>query len=120
MSKYGIFLLVFVVYAVAMIVFLAIYINQFFFFFHEISSFSQDGLEPDPWEVMTLIFTAPVLISGAIMIVASLLYRVLGIVYVANSEAAGGEKALWIVGFCILGFITGIVFLVLAKSRKLV
>jgi type III secretory pathway component EscV len=30
-----------------------------------------------------------------------------------------GEKALWIIGFIIMGFITCIVFLVLAKGKKL-
>jgi type III secretory pathway component EscV len=37
-----------------------------------------------------------------------------------NKVITGGEKALWIVGFIIFGFVTGIVFLVLAKGRKLV
>ena len=50
-----------------------------------------------------------------------LTYRILGIVHVARTKIiSDGEKALWIVGFVILGFITAIVFLVMAKSRKLV
>ena len=52
---------------------------------------------------------------------SSLAYRILGIVYVAKSKTVSdGEKALWIVGFIIMGFITGIVFLVMAKGRKFV
>ena len=31
-----------------------------------------------------------------------------------------GEKALWIIGFILMGFITAIVFLIMAKGKKFV
>ena len=68
---------------------------------------------------MATIFSPEVIISGLVMAISSLLYRVLGIIEVAkNKTIAGGEKALWVIGFILMGFITAIVFLVLAKSRN--
>jgi tetrahydromethanopterin S-methyltransferase subunit F len=37
-----------------------------------------------------------------------------------NSSVSDGEKALWIIGFIIMGFVTAIVFLIMAKDKKFV
>jgi heme/copper-type cytochrome/quinol oxidase subunit 4 len=75
----------------------------------------------NPFQFFSRIFSPTVIISGMIMGLSSLTYRILGIVYVAkNKTVSDGEKALWIVGFIIMGFVTAIVFLVMAKGRKYV
>jgi len=50
--------------------------------------------------------------------VTSLTSRIMGIVAVAKSKTvADGEKALWIVGFALMSFITSIIFLIMAKGK---
>ena len=117
MSKYNSFLAFFVISVLALIVFLAIYLQAIFGFAFHADEYNRH----DPVEVLSIIFSPHVIISGVIMGLSSLVYRVLGIVYVARSKTVtDGEKALWIIGFIIMGFITGIVFLVMAKGRKFV
>jgi hypothetical protein len=115
--KYNTFLWVFILSIVAGIVFLAFYVQA-------IISIAKMGInenEPDPFSILGQIFNPAVLLSLLAALVTGLAYRIMGIVWVAkNKTASGGEKALWIVGFIILGFVTGIVFLALAKSRKLI
>lgn len=61
------------------------------------------------------------LISLAVLMISGLLYKVLGIIFVArNSKLQGGEQAIWIIGFVLFGFITAIVFMAIGKSRGLV
>jgi len=82
---------------------------------------SRDYIEPDPMATLSTIFSPQVIISGLILAISSLAYRIIGIVYVAkNKIVTDGEKALWIVGFILMGFITSIVFLIMAKGRKFV
>lgn len=119
MNKYNTFLTVFIISAVALIVFMVFYMQGIFGFVRNMAELR--GEQPNPFLIFNTIFTPPVIISGTIMAVLSLVYRVLGIVYVAkNKTVKDGEKALWIIGFIIMGFITGIVFLVMAKGRKFV
>ena len=95
MNKYNTFLTVFIISVIAMIVFLVFYLQAIFGVIRTVDEFR--GEEP------------------------SLTYRILGIVHVAkNKTVKDGEKALWIIGFIIMGFITAIVFLVMAKGRKFV
>ena len=117
MSRYNTFLLVFILSVVAFIVFMVTYLNAIFGLAFHID----DHSGPDPFELLANIFSPEVLISGLVLGLSSLAYRILGIVYVAkNKTVSDGEKAIWIVGFVIMGFITGIVFLVMAKGRKFV
>jgi len=115
--KYNTFLWVFILSIVAGIVFLAFYVQA-------IISIANMGIyekDPDPFSILGQIFNPAVLLSLLAALVTGLAYRIMGIVWVVkNKTASGGEKALWIVGFIILGFVTGIVFLALAKSRKLI
>jgi hypothetical protein len=117
MTKYNSFLAIFVVFAVAFVFFLVFYIQAIFgFIIH-----AQEYTEPNanPLGILGIIFSPQVIISAIIMALSSLAYRVTGIVFVAqNKTVTDGEKALWIVGFILMGFITGIVFLILAKGRK--
>ncbi len=117
MTKYNTFLAVFIISIIALIAFLIFYFQAIFgvaFSFQEKQPYG-----PDPINILAGIFTPEVIISGAIMTLSSLLYRIIGIVYVArNKTVSDGEKALWIIGFIIMGFITGIVFLILAKGKK--
>lgn len=119
MTKYNAFLFVFIASFIAMIVFLVFYVQAIFGFalnFDEL-----DSQHPNPLEFIARIFNPAVIISGAVMAFTSLAYRILGIVHVARSKTVSdGEKALWIIGFIIMGFVTAIVFLVMAKGRKFV
>ncbi|CAN5478504.1 hypothetical protein BH09BAC6_BH09BAC6_16590 [soil metagenome] len=119
MTKYNTFLFLFIVSVIAMIVFLVFYLQAIFGFAMHVNEFDQQ--HPNPFEFLTRIFNPSVIISGMLMAFGSLAYRILGIVYVAkNKIVKDGEKALWIVGFIIMGFVTAIVFLAMAKGRKFV
>ena len=119
MTKYNTFLTVFIISVIAMIVFLVFYMQAIFGVIRTVDEFRGD--EPSPFLIFNTIFSPQVIISAIVLGLSSLTYRILGIVHVAKSKTAGdGEKALWIVGFILMGFITAIVFLVMAKGRKFV
>jgi len=117
MNKYNTFLCFFIITVVAFIFFMTSYMSVIFaIIFH-----AQEYAENDPLKIVRTIFSPTVIISGILLFVSSLLYRILGIVHVARSKTvADGEKALWIIGFIIMGFITAIIFLVMAKGKKFV
>ncbi|MES2850928.1 MAG: hypothetical protein V4685_17890 [Bacteroidota bacterium] len=115
--KYKTFLWIFILSMISGIIFLIFYLQAIF----SVVKYSAYNPEPDPFSIFEKLFTPVVIISFIVMVATSLTYRIMGIVAVAkNKVASGGEKALWIVGFVLLGFITGIAFLALAKGRKLV
>ena len=114
MSKYNTFLLFFIISTLGAIVFMIFYLTQIFTFVSH--AYENDNI--GPMEVFSTIFSPVVIVSFIILTISNLVYRVLGIVYVArNTIIKDGEKALWIIGFIIFGFITGIVFLAMAKSK---
>lgn len=117
MSKYNTFLTIFIIAVLAFIFFMIFYLQAIFGFVFSMAELKAE--EPSPFLLFNKIFTPGVIISGVLLAFSSLVYRVLGIVHVVrNKAAADGEKALWIVGFILMGFVTAIVFLVLAKGRK--
>ena len=119
MSRYNIFLTLFIISVVAAVAFFIFYIQAIFGIVSTAHKYNGDV--PDGFEMMSSIFSPQLLISLVIAGIASLAYRIQGIVLVArNKTVSDGEKALWIVGFVIMGFITAIVFLILAKGRKFV
>ena len=102
-----------------MIAFFIFYIQAIFGFAFNIHEL--DGPNQNPFGIISQIFSPQVIISGIVLALSSLAYRIIGIVHVAKNKAVtDGEKALWIVGFIIMGFVTAIVFLIMAKSRKFV
>jgi hypothetical protein len=117
MNRYNIFLSFFVVAVVAFIFFMVFYLNVVLgIIFH-----AQEYEDADPLRVVGSVFSPGIIISGIVLFVSSLVYRVLGIVHVArNKTVPDGEKALWVIGFMIMGFITAIAFLVMAKTKKFV
>lgn len=117
MSKYNTFLAVFIISIAALIFFLVFYLNGIFAFAFHADEYDKGN----PLEIFSTIFNPAVIISGLIMGITSLVYRILGIVHVAkNKTVTDGEKALWIIGFIIMGFVTAIVFLIMAKGKKFV
>ena|SRR5436190_1626616 len=117
MSKYNTFLAGFIISIVALIVFLVVYLGAIF----SLVKYADELGHDDPFEIIAILFSPEVIISGLVMAISNLLYRVLGIIHVAkNKTISGGEKALWVIGFIIMGFVTAIVFLVLAKGKNLV
>ena len=71
--------------------------------------------------IINVLLNPQVIISLMIMGLSSLAYRVMGIVYVAkNKIVSDGEKAVWIIGFIFMGFITGVVFLIMARGKQFV
>ena len=118
MIKYNTFLAVFIISIIAVVVFMIFYIQAIFGFAVSVSEL-HNGEEPNPFRILSTLFSMPVVISGIILGFSSLAYRILGIVAVAkNKLVSDGEKALWIIGFILMGFITAIVFLVMAKGKK--
>ncbi len=119
MTRYNTFLFLFILSTIATAVFLVFYIQAIFgiaFNEHDLS-YSRHM----PFEFLGRIFSTQVVLSLLVAGITSLAYRILGIVIVArNKSVSDGEKALWIIGFVIMSFITAIVFLILAKSRKFV
>lgn len=109
MAKYNTFLFVFIISIIAIIVFLIFYMQAIFGFAMNLNNMEQ--VHHNPFEFFGRIFTPMVIISGMLMAISSLVYRILGIVHIARNKTVNdGEKALWIVGFIIMGFVTAIVF----------
>jgi len=116
MSRYNGFLTAFIIAFIATMFFFVFYMRAFFILFTNAHTFAN----PAPNEFFSTLFSPAVIISFIIMAIAGLLYRILGIVYVAkNKTIADGEKVLWVLGFLMMGFVTGIIFLILAKGKKL-
>lgn len=115
--KYKIFLWTFILSVIAGVVFFIFYLQAIF----SLARSTYSGYDPDPFAVLGNIFTPAVVVSFVVMVLASLAYRIMAIVWIAKNKIINSsEKALWIVGFILLGFVTAIVFLILAKSRQLV
>lgn len=119
MTKYNAFFTVFIFSIIALIFFMIFYFQAIFGFALNVDEHEKHGM--NPIIVLSSIFTPEVIIAGGLMMLSSLLYRIMGIVHVAkNKNVSDGEKALWIVGFIIMGFVTAIVFLIMAKGKKFV
>ncbi len=117
MTKYNSFLFVFIVSLIALALFLVFFLQGIFSFAFSVGN-NQD---PSDYEVFQALFTPQILVSGIVLAITSLIYRVIGIVQVAkNKLVSDGEKVLWILGFIFMGFITAIIFLVLAKKKQFV
>lgn len=120
MLSYKTFLTFFIIAILAMIVFVVLYIQTIFGFAISVSE-ANTGPEPGLLQAISAIFTPAVVIAGLVLAISNLTYRIIGIVAVTKNKLIGdGEKALWIIGFVIMGFITAIVFLAMAKSKKFV
>lgn len=116
MSLYRVFIISFCLTVLALGVFLYSYFQALFDILQMV------GEQPDikPAEVFARLFTPVWLISLLVLVVASMLYRVLGIVFIVrNPNLDGGEKAMWVIGFVLLSFIAAIVFMAMASSRNL-
>lgn len=117
MTKYNTFLLLFIISIIATISLIISYFNALFNLFSLIHNEPQN--EPSPLIILSTIFSPSVLISAIVVGVTGLCYRIIGIISVAkNKVVSDGEKALWIIGFVLMGFITAIVFLVMAKGKN--
>lgn len=115
MSLYRIFVFAFILSALALGIFL-------YFYIHMITDLvtMSDASVVEPAAVFRRLFAPTIIIPAIVLGISSLLYRVLGIVFIArNPLLESGEKVVWILGFVLLGFITGIVFMVTASSRAL-
>jgi len=117
MQSYRIFIVAFVLSILGMVVFFGIYFSALMNFMRYTTTHSN----PDPAFMLSTIISAPLLISLAVAAIAGLTYRIIGIVHIANNpELQGGEQALWIIGFLMMGFVAAIVFMALCKSRRLI
>ncbi|MBK8611036.1 MAG: hypothetical protein IPL84_14120 [Chitinophagaceae bacterium] len=119
MSRFNIFLTLFILSVLAGITFFVFYIQSVLGLAMSVGEFREDHI--NSFGILGRIFSPQVVISALVYGLASLAYRIIGIVNVVrNKTVQDGEKALWIVGFVIMGFITAIVFLVMARGRKFV
>lgn len=116
--KYNTFLWIFILSILSAVVLMVFYFKAIFSFVQHSEMYDRNA---NPFAFLANIFTPEVIISLVLTIATGLAYRIMAIVWIAkNKIISGGEKALWIVGFLLLGFVTAIVFLILAKSRKLI
>ena len=119
MSKYNAFLSLFIIAIIAFIFFMVFYLQGIFGFISHASEF--ENVHQNPIEILSTFLSPSLVISLLVMMLSGLACRIMGIVFVAKSKTVSdGEKALWIVGFILMGFVTGIVFLIMAKGRKFV
>lgn len=119
MNQFRLFIAAFIANILSMIVFFAAYFNGLMNLVRVATD--NKGISVDPFYFLKAIFSPLMLISLAVLFISGLLYRVLGIIFVArNSKLQGGEQAIWIIGFVLFGFITAIVFMALGKSRALI
>src|ERR1700759_2025305 len=109
MIKYNTFLSLFIISVITLIVFIAFYMHSIF----SVITHQQEYSDQNPLEVFKYLFSVPVIISLTLFALSSLTCRIMGIVAIAKSTVSDGEKALWIIGFVLLSFITSIVFLVM-------
>jgi predicted permease len=117
MNQYRLFVAAFIISIIAMIVFFATYFNGLMNMMRE--AIHHEDI--DPFYFFEMIFSPLMLTALAILIISGLLYKVLGIIFVArSSKLPGGEQAIWIIGFVLFGFITAIVFMAIGKSRGLI
>jgi hypothetical protein len=114
MIRYNTFLSLFIISGIAFIVFMAFYMHSIFsVILHE-----REYSDQHPFEIFKYIFSVQVIISLIVFALGNLACRIMGIVTVAKSNTVSdGEKAIWIIGFVLLSFITSIVFLVMAKGK---
>ena len=114
MIKYNTFLLLFIVTVIAFLVFMGFYMRGIF----SLMSQTIDNPPQNPFQFFSTIFSPAVVISLIVLALTSLTNRIMGIVAVAkNKTVTDGEKALWIVGFVLMNFITSIIFLIMAKGK---
>jgi len=114
MIKYNTFLLLFIATVIAFLVFMGFYMRGIF----SLMSHTIENPHENPFEVFNTIFNPTVVISLIVLVAASLASRIMGVVAVAKSKTVtDGEKALWIVGFALMSFITSIIFLIMAKGK---
>ena len=119
MTRYNTFLLLFIISVLALVVFLAFYIKAVMGIVAVADELKDD--KATARYIINVLLNPQVIISLMIMGLSSLAYRVMGIVYVAkNKIASDGEKAVWIIGFIFMGFITGVVFLIMARGKQFV
>lgn len=119
MNQYRIFIAAFMVSIIAMVVFFATYFNGLMNVMRV--AVHNEDMPVDPFYFFKTLFSPLMLTALASLMISGLLYRVLGIIFVArNSTLPGGEQAIWIIGFVLFGFITAIVFMAIGKSRGLI
>ena len=117
MRNYNLFLTLFILSVIAGCVFIGVYFNAVF----SVVALTHDNPKPDPFEILSTLFTPAVIFSILIAVIASLINRIMGIVMVAKSKTiSDGEKVVWVLGFVFMNFVTSIVFLIMAKGKKFV
>ena len=115
MRKYYIFLALFIVSVVACCFLIGFYIKAVM----SVVVLTHDNPKPDPFEILSTIFSPALIFSIIIAAIASLINRIVGIVSVVKSKAVSdGEKVVWVLGFVFMSFITSIVFLIMARGKK--
>jgi hypothetical protein len=118
MSRYQVFVSAFIISIIAFVIFITAHVYGIFNMIRSAETYA--GSPADPFQMFSTIFSPVWIISMLLLMATGLLYRVLGIIFTANNtKMESGEKALWIIGFVIFGFITAIVFMALRNSKNL-
>jgi len=115
MRKYAVFLTLFIISVIACCFLIGFYIKAIL----SVVVLTHDNPKPDPFEILSTIFSPALIFSLVIAVVASLINRIIGVVAVVKSKAVSdGEKVVWVLGFVFMSFITSIVFLIMARGKK--
>lgn len=115
MALYRFFVIAFTLSLVALVGFIFQYVQ----FFSQLMAHGAFSGEANPEYIFRMFFTPVFIINAIILGIASLTYKIIGIVFVAQrKDLPGGEQALWILGFIFMGFVTAIVFMAMNSSRQ--
>lgn len=115
MTKYNLFFILLLVSILAFIFFMGFAAREIFTYIMQ----AKENQAPNQAEVWKFLLSPPLIISFLTAVVTNFAYRVWGIVMVIkNKTVSDVEKAIWIIGFIVMSFITAVVFLIMAKSRK--
>jgi len=119
MVKYSTFLSLFIISVISFVFFFVFYLRWIFDFLFHANGFVNQQADINPAEFFSSLFTPGIIISVLVLAVSTLAVRILGVVCVAkNKTISDGEKVLWVIGFIMMGFITSIVFLIMAKGKN--
>ncbi|WP_118973421.1 hypothetical protein [Taibaiella koreensis] len=104
MSLYRLFVIAFVLSALSFGVFVYYYIHLVTDMLQAVHKVAPGQL---PESMLRDMFSPGIFIAATVLGLSGMLYRVLGIVFIArNPLLEGGEKVMWILGFVLMGFIT--------------
>lgn len=117
MTRFQLSLALFLVSIIAGVIVGITWIQSIFQIVKDSPEYNDDATSA--FQVLSTLFSPGLIVSLVILCLSSLAFRILAIVHVASAKTIQtGEKALWIIGLIIMGFITGILYLVFSYQKR--